>query len=356
MSELQQQNNQSNTEQVPFGTVQHNLSDIMPSASEIGNLWSSYQAESMSVCFLKVYVAQSKDPDIHPILQRALDVSSQRVNTMENIFNSFNFPIPEAYGDKDIDVSAKQLFNETFELKYTRLMHKFVMIDYCNALTVSSRSDIRSYFFECISTSREIHQKATEILLAKGLLSKSPSIAIPDRVDFIHDKDYFGSILSFGHKRPLNALEICHLVSLMETKELIKTLNLGYGQVVKSEAIKKYISQAKQISDKQLSGLGSFLDDEDLPLTIAFGNLVTNSTESPQSDKLILSHVTVAIAFIIAEYGLALSITTRKDLIATFTKYIIELQSLAKDGAELMIECGWLERIPETPDRKKLLS
>ncbi len=351
-----QDTNQGQVEQVPFGAVQHNLSNIMPSASEIGNLWSSYQAESMSVCFLKFYVAKSKDPDIHAVLQRALDVSSQRVITMENIFNSFNHPIPEAYGEKDVDINAKQLFNETFELQYTRLMHKFVLINYCNALTVSSRSDIRGYFFECITTSREIHQKATEVLLAKGLLSKSPSIAIPDRVDYIHDKDYFGSYLNFGNKRPLNALEISHLVSLMETKELLKSLNLGYGQVVKSEKIKKLITQGKEIADKQLSGLGSFLDDEDLPLTIAFGNVVTYSTESPQSDRLILAHFTVAIAFIIAEYGLALSTTSRKDLITTYTKYIVELQSLSRDGAELMIECGWLERMPETPDREKLLS
>lgn len=192
--------------------------------------------------------------------------------------------------------------------------------------------------------------------MAKGLLSKSPSIVIPDRVDFIHDKDYSDSFLDFGHKRPLNALEISHLVSLMETKELLKTLNLGYGQVVKSEKIKKHISEAKQTADKQLSGLGSFLDDEDLPLAVALGNLVTNSTESPQSDKLILAHTTVAISFIIAEYGLALSTTSRKDLIAAYSKYIIELLSLSRDGADLMIECGWLERIPETPDRKKLFS
>jgi len=37
MSNLQQ-NNQGNTEQVPFGVVQHNLSDILPSAAEFGNI------------------------------------------------------------------------------------------------------------------------------------------------------------------------------------------------------------------------------------------------------------------------------------------------------------------------------
>ena len=98
MSDLQQQYSQGNNEQVPLGAVQHNLSDILPSASEVGNLWTSYLAECMSVCFLKYYVAKSKDPDIHAVLQRALDVSSQRVNTMKDIFNSIHHPIPTVKG------------------------------------------------------------------------------------------------------------------------------------------------------------------------------------------------------------------------------------------------------------------
>ncbi|HEY8911009.1 MAG TPA: DUF3231 family protein [Desulfosporosinus sp.] len=354
MSDIQQQYNQGNSEQVPFGAVQHNLSDILPSASEVGHLWTSYFAECMAVCFLKYYVAKSKDPDIHAVLQRALDISSQRVNTLEDIFTSIQHPIPEAYGERDVDVNAKQLFSESFTIKYTRLMHKFILINYSNSLSVSSRSDVRSYFSECLTTSKEIHQKATEVLLAKGLLLKSPSIVIPDRVDFVHDKDYLGSIL--GAKRPLNAMEISHIVSLMETKQLLKTLNLGYGQVVQSEKVKRFISQAKQIADKQLKKLGSYLDDEDLPEPIILSNLVTDSTESPYSDKLIMCQVTVVIATVIAEYGLSASNTARKDLAATFANLVIEVLSLAKDGAELMIESGWLEKVPQTADRKELMN
>ncbi|KUO76781.1 MAG: hypothetical protein APF81_11470 [Desulfosporosinus sp. BRH_c37] len=348
-----QEANQGQVEQVPFGAIRHNLSDILPTSSEVGQLWSSYLAECMAVCFLKYYVAKSKDPDIHTVLQRALDVSSQRVNTMEDIFNSIRHPIPEAYGEKDVDVNSKQLFSESFTIKYTRMMLKFTLINYSNSLSLCSRSDFRSYFSECINTSHEIHQKATEILLAKGLLLKAPSIVIPDRVDFVHDKSYFGSIL--GNKRPLNALEISHIVSLMEIKQLLKTLNLGYAQVVKSEKVKYFISQAKQIADKQLKKLGSFLDDEDLPQPIITSNLVTDATESPYSDKLILCHVTIVIATIIAEYGLSLSYTARRDLASTFGNFVIEVLALAKDGGELMIESGWLERVPGTADRKELI-
>ncbi len=354
--DLQQNNNQGNTEQVPLGAVQHNLSNILPSASEVGHLYISYLAESMAVCFLKHYVAKSKDPDIHAVLQRALDVSSQRVKTMDDIFNSIRHPIPEAYGENDVDSNAKQLFSESFTIQYTRLMHKFTMIDYSKALSASSRSDFRSYFFESIDTSQEVHQKATEVLLAKGLLEKCPSIVTPDRVDFVHNKDYLGSILGIGNQRPLNAMEISHLVTLLETKQLLKTLNLGYSQVVKSEKVKRFISQAKQVADKQLKKLSSYLEDEDLPQPIITSNLVTDSTESSHSDKLIMCHVTAVIATIITEYGLSLAYTFRKDLAATFSSLTIELATLAKDGAELMIESRWLEKMPQTADRKELIN
>jgi len=243
--------------------------------------------------------SQSKDPDIHPILQRALDVSSQRVKTMKDIFNSFNHPIPDGYSENDIDTKAKQLFSESFTLLYTRLMHRIVLQDYNDALTISSRSDFRNYFHECINTSLEIHQKATELLLAKGLLVKYPNIPIPDRVDYVHDKGYFGSVLSsaigLGQKRPLNALEISNIFSMMETKLLLRTLDLGYSQVVKSEKVRNYLSKAKQIADKQLKVLGAFLSDESLTQPTINEILVTESKESPLSDKLILCHITAVV-------------------------------------------------------------
>ena len=354
-----QEVNQVQVEQVPFGTVQHNLSDIMPTSPEIGHLWSSYMAECMSVCFLKSYDAHAKDPDIHPILQRALDVSSQRVETMKDIFNSFNHPVPEGYGENDVDSNPGKLFSESFVLLYTRFMHKTVSINYNNALTVSARSDFRNYFHECINTSLEIHQKATEVLSAKGLLIKYPNIPIPDRVDFVHNKGYFGSILSttigLSQNRPLNALEISNIFSVMETKLLWRTLGLGYSQVVKSEKVKNYLFKSKQIADKQLKALGSFLADEDLTQPTINEMLVTESKESPLSDKLILSHITAVTASIIAGYGLTVMNTARMDIISKFRNFVTELLGLAKEGGELMIEAGWLERIPETADREELI-
>lgn len=95
------------------------------------------------------------------------------------------YPIPEAYGEKDVDIEANKLFSETFTLLYTRLMHKYVLLHYSNASTVSYRIDFVDFFNECIDTSQEIVQKTTKMLLEKGLLPKSPIMVIPDKVDYV---------------------------------------------------------------------------------------------------------------------------------------------------------------------------
>lgn len=40
--------------------AKHNVANILPTAPEIGYLWSSYLAESMSVCMLKYIVANQR--------------------------------------------------------------------------------------------------------------------------------------------------------------------------------------------------------------------------------------------------------------------------------------------------------
>jgi hypothetical protein len=102
--------------------------------------------------------------------------------------------------------------------------------------------------------------------------------------------------------------------------------------------------------------LGSFLEDEDLPKPVNFDALVTDSTESPFSDKLILFHSTIFMSLSIQAYGLALGNCARTDVVSAITRLSAELGIYVKDGLDLMIEHGWLERIPEAANRKELRS
>ena len=122
--------NQGTMEQVPFGTIQHNPSNIMPASSEVGDLWASYFAENMAICMLKHIVAKSKDPDFKPIYQHTLDLTSRRVTSMEELFNAIHHPIPEGFGEQDVDANAPELFSETFNLCITRLMLNYIELKY----------------------------------------------------------------------------------------------------------------------------------------------------------------------------------------------------------------------------------
>ncbi len=91
-----------------------------------------------------------------------------------------------------------------------------------------------------------------------------------------------------------------------------------------------------------------------MPIPITYQSSTTDSTESPFSDKLIIFHVGVFIAHSITGFGLALANCARTDLILIFARLVAELTDYVKDGLDLMIENGWLEKVPETADRKEL--
>jgi len=108
------------------------------------------------------------------------------------------------------------------------------------------------------------------------------------------------------------------------------------------------------LTDKQIEVLRSLLKDEDLPIPITYQSLVTDSTESPFSDKLLLFHLSVFISNSITQVGFATANCARLNLVVTTTRLVAELTDYVKDGIDLSIKNGWLERISETAERKEL--
>ncbi|MDO0824636.1 DUF3231 family protein [Desulfosporosinus nitroreducens] len=348
-----QQVNQNQPQQVPFEDINHNLSNIKPTSSEINYLWITYTAECMSVAMLKHMVAKSQDPDFHNVLQLALDVSSQNIIAIEEIFNSIHHPVPDAFGEKDVDVNAPELFSEIFSVRYSKHMSRFILVNHTLAFSDSSRTDIKDLFSRAIERSKGVIQKADQVLLAKGLFSKSPNIEIPDSVEYVHDKSYYGSF--FGKSdRPLNVVGISNIFNILDFKMAMRALKQGFAQVAKSDQVRNHLNRGLKMADKQKEILGSLLEKENLPEPEIINNLITDSTQSPYSDRLIMFHTSIAMARIILAYGIGLTNTSRKDVVADFTRLMIEILEFSKDGTDIMIENGWLEQVPLTINREKL--
>ena len=348
-----EQVNQNVTEQVPFGTIQHNLSNIKPTSSEISYLWVTYIAECMSVAMLKHMVAKSKDSDFHNVLQLALDTSSQNIKAIEGVFNTIHHPIPDGFGEEDVDIDAPELFAEEFSVRYTKLMQKYILINYTIAFSDSSRHDIKNLFSEFNEKAKKVIEKADEVLLGKGLFQKSPDIEVPDRTEFVHDKNYYGSFWGKSD-RSLNAVEISNIFNIIDFKTTMRALKLGFSQVAKSDQLRRHLNRGIKMSDKQLEVLGLLLENDGLPKPVIINDQVTDTTQSPYSDRLMMFHTTVAMARIILAYGLGLTNSARKDVAADFTRLTAEILEFSKDGVDLMIENGWLEKVPETANRQEL--
>jgi hypothetical protein len=60
------------------------------------------------------------------------------------------------------------------------------------------------------------------------------------------------------------------------------------------------------------------------------------------------------IAFYVSKIGSRFTISTRKDIAATYIRLIADVSTFTKDASDLMIENAWLEEPPQANDRKAL--
>lgn len=352
------QPSEGTVEQLSFGTtsiIHHNLADLPPASSEVGFLWNNCIAASMSTCFLTKWAKEATDPDIKEGLQMELEAAATAWQDTKTLFESIDYPVPAGFGEQDIDIQAPALFSQSFHLLFTRMMQRMLIQHLVPAVTSAYRQDFQDFFHGQIKTAADRHRQYTEILLAKGVLQRHPTIVRPQQAEIVHDKDFLGSYFSvFGKQRSLTAVEIGHIYSIMEIEQLIRTFLKGYSQVVQSDKVRKYLLKAGDAMAEQLDALGGILTDEDLSGPSISEALITDSTTPEMSDRLVLSLATAVTAFIATSYGEAISTMARKDLGVTMMRFITEILSLAKDGAELSIELGWLEKSPQTAERKEL--
>ena len=323
------------------------------SAWELSQLWSIYQANSSMQCILQYFVSQAQDPEIKTMLNDALNAIPPQLSTMIKIFNSVGFPIPHGFSDEDVEPNAKRLYSDSLMLTYLRLFNKFGLVKLAHALPLAMRPDVREYLNSALVTAQNLLNKTEDLIAKKGMAVKPPYTPIPDRVIYVTDQSYYGGL--FGKQRPMNILELTHVFERLESKISEGAILLGFCQIAKDEKVKAYASKGVNVYDKRIARLTSVLKDEDLPVPLQWRSEVTDSTESPFSDRLILFHIMSSIAFSVTASGFALGNCTRTDLLALFAKAILDLQSFGKDGFDLMIEKGWMEEIPLTADRNKII-
>ena len=327
--------------------------NIRLSSSEIAGLWETYMQESMAYCIL-IHLAQHlKDEEIKPLVEKSLELAKSHIKQIETIFNEEKFPIPDAFSDEDVDLTAPPLFHDEFSLSFIYSMNRMAMVKFAFTTSNVARTDVRKFFTDCLNESTNSFNKAVTLMLNKGIYERPPMINYPEKVEYIESESLFTGYLN--KKRKINVLEINEIFYNIVRNYYGSLLCLGLLQVSRDEEVKKYIKNGKKICDKQIEIFNEILLKEDLLGAVPLAVVVTDSTTSPFSDRLIVQLFHSLNQMDITLLGHSLSLSMRSDLTLHFSQLIFEVIQYSKDGFDILVNRKWLEQPPQATDRKKLM-
>lgn len=333
---------------IKLGSNKTSTTEKLTSA-EMGKLWATYMGNSMGKCILSYYLQHVKDKDIKTLLENALKLSEDFLKTTTEIFNKENFPIPKGFSQEDVNLGAPRLFQDDFYVHYLKYIAKAGGSIYSVGLPLVFRKDVKEFFRYCLDSTLDLMEQIKEILMNKGLINKPPLIPVPEKVEFVH-QDFLNGF--FDHVRPLHALEITHLYDVIENNTTSRALIMAFAQVVKDEKIRKLFKKGKDITTTNTESYIKKLHDENLPSPSFHDDLVTSSSFSPFSDKLMLYHKLDMFTMKIRAFGNALAVNGRHDLGLIYSNALMKNAAFVQDAAKMMIEKGWFEQAPRAADRE----
>ena len=327
---------------------------IQLTSSEIASIWTSYMNNSMSIQFMNYMLSTVEDTEVRSIIEKGLNVSTEHLLHITEVFNKENIPLPNGFSNSDVNLNAPRLFTDTFMITYLNHMAKAGMLGISGFLSMCARTDVRKIFKEVLHQTTDLYDESSEILLKKGLYVRSPYIDYPRQKDFIDSKSYLSGLNPFTNKRPLNVIEISHLYLNIQTNMIGAKLSISFAQCSPRKEVQKLMLQGKDISEKHVKIFTASLIDNNTQSPVPSDVSVTNSTAQVFSDKLIVFHQGLLTAAGTGNYATAAAASQRSDLILNYERLSLEIAQYAKDLAYLMIQNEWLEQPPGTMDVEKL--
>ncbi|WP_188454847.1 DUF3231 family protein [Virgibacillus oceani] len=321
-------------------------------SAEMAGIWGQYINDTAAVCVLTYFLKKVKDDQTQTVLELALTSAMEHIEYLKGLFEQETFPIPIGFTEKDVDSDARPLFTDIFYLQYLKFMSVLGMSASSLAIGLASRSDSVAFHKKVLSESVHLQKAIKEVLLEKGLYIRPPYIPAPADVDFVTKQSFLGSVA--GGKRPLTTIEISHLFFNIETNLIGRELMIGFSQVAKRKEVKNYLIRGKQIANKQISIFRNVLLDNDIPAAMTWDTTATESTDRTFSDKLIMFHVSAMAAAGVGNYGSAIAASPRKDIGLKYSRLLMEISLYAEDGGNIMIDHGWIEKPPQSPNRNQL--
>jgi hypothetical protein len=327
---------------------------IRLTAGEIGQLWLQYLNDSASVCVLTYFLEKVEDTEVKPLIEFALSLSKSHIKKVTGILTEEKSVVPLGFSlEEDVDINAPRLYSDSFVINFINQMSKVGLTTYAGSVGTSVRSDIKSYYMNCLTETMQLYDRSTELLLSKGLFIRSPNLPNTGEIEFIKKQSFMLDV--FGEKRPLVASEVDHLFANMQRNALGVATLTGFSQVAKKKDIKQFFLKGLEIGNKHIRLFRGKLEESKLPAPMGWDSEITSSTTYTFSDKLMMFYISGLISLSIGYYGTAVSQSPRGDIASMYNRLSLEVQMYSEDGANIMIKNRWLEQPPMASDRDELI-
>ncbi|MBU9713884.1 DUF3231 family protein [Evansella tamaricis] len=324
------------------------------SASELSNLWMTYQHQTMQMRFLEHFLEHAEDDEINEMLKKSYDSCGETVDRIINFFHLDGAVIPVGFTERDFIKGTPKLFDFLYEVMFLHMISKIGTSLFSLYSTMSYRQDIRKFYRELTSTYQMEFDLSAQFLLEKGVLARPPYVTMPQKVSFVEDTNYLSGLNIFKEKRSLNTVELSLIHHAIETNLTGMQLMMGFAQVARDEKVKEYFVKGMKLSKEVETTLGEYLRRDYIEPPATHAGKATNSTTPPFSDKIMMYITSLLSTFGLGSHALGGAFSLRSDLPLTMAKLAQQIFSFAKEGGEIMIKNGWMEEPPQVEDRQQL--
>jgi len=320
---------------------------IQLTSSELGILWMIYTSQSATLTVFNLFRDKTIDIEAQNILNSYITDTTNIKNKIINLFNNENVVIPIGINEQDIVSEVPPLFDYIFNIMNLRRATKLFagrMGVFCVMSYMKEINDILKLGFEIAN---KYYMMTTNYLLGKGVLTKSPYVTMPKKVQFIEDKNYLSGYNILSDKRSLDTIEVGYISEAIENNILDMKFLTGFAQVATEIEVKKYFIEGKELLKKHITELCNILLQSDIELPNTRAGKVTDSTQAPFSDKLMMYVNSLISSTPLGFTALGTSFSMRYDLPIKLGLISKDKLDYAKEGSKIMIKYKWMEQPPQ---------
>jgi hypothetical protein len=141
-------------------------------------------ADSDIIAIFTHFAEHEEDEDVHYFVKRTLDTAIDHRDSVAAILDKEGITRPIGFPLEDhVNLKVPRLYTDVFYCNYILQACKTALMNHCNSLNISSRTDIVELFQNFYSDTSTLVIDILEMMKGKGIYIRPPYIPYPEKSD-----------------------------------------------------------------------------------------------------------------------------------------------------------------------------